>query len=248
MNDELSNFMAGQESAPLLTEEGKGKKKRGKKAAEGTEASAEKAPKEKKEKKPARDNIAYVSGLTRIDLVRKALQVAIAKKAKSAGREDAVKRYENEIETAKKRLTELVDQAKNSGNVVQGLIDLGEEPNKVLTHFIQDKENAFEAYLTDKGFKVSRNILRQVSNEVPVSFFEALPLDLHEVIITRHKKSDFRLQAVCRQFNFIAGVEDGTITQANGKWVLPGQKTEEVKTEEPKATSTETAGETPADQ
>lgn len=226
MSSELDNFVSGQESAPVDT--GKGKPKRGKKkdveglAADGVETK-EKKEKKVKEKKPARDNIAFIKGITRIELVRKALQIAIAKKAKSSGREDAVKRYEAEIEAAKARLNELIEEAKKSDNFVQGLIDLGEEPNKVLTHFITAKENEFDAYLTEKGVKVSRNILKQIPKEIPGAFFKELPMDLHESVVKRHEKGDFRLQAVCGQFNFIAGVEDGSIAQTNGKWVLPGQ-------------------------
>ena len=229
--NELDSFVTGQ-AAEGMDVEGLKKTKKVKKskkvAEEGGEvvvkAVKEKKVKEPKEKKPARDNVGYINGLMVLDSVRKALQIAVAKKAKSAGKEIAIARYEEEISAAKGRLAELIELAKSSGDFVKGLIDLGEEPNKILTHFIADKENMFETWLNERAVKVSRGVLKQISNEIPISFLTELPFDLHEAVVNRHTKGDFRLQAVCKQANFMYGVEAGEITQNGSKWVLPGQE------------------------
>lgn len=237
MADELEQFTGAEGSgteggAPNPDTAGAAKKGR-KKKAEGEGAG--KAEKPKKEPKPKKDNIAFIDGLKCIASVRKTLQIAIAKKAKSVGRAEAIARYELEIAAAKTKLADLLAEAAQQADPVQALIEMGEEPNKVITHFIDQKEKAFEAILTEKNVKVSRATLKNISNDVPVAFFAALPMDLHEEVVNRHKKNDFRLQAVCKKFNFLADVEAGKIVNKDGKWVIPGQ-------EQTPAPNTENAG------
>jgi hypothetical protein len=233
MSDELANFTGENQEGNTPDQnnnpdtagagKGKGKGKKGKaNNAEGGEGKTEKA---KKEPKPKRDNIAFINDLKSIASVRKAVQIAIAKKAKSAGREEAQARYDKEIEAGKAKLAEMIAAANAEPNLVQALIAMGEEPNKVITHYIDKKEKDFEAILTEKGYKVSRATLKNISIDIPESFLMELPLDLHEEVANRHKKNDFRLQAVCKKFNFLADVESGKIVNKDGKWVVPGPET-----------------------
>jgi septum formation topological specificity factor MinE len=214
MADELSAFVGegSNEVNPDKVVPKKGKK--GKKAADGET----KAPKEKKvkEPKPKKDNVAAVNAMVSIAQVRKFLQIAIAKKAKSTGKDEAIARYTNEIESAKVRLNILLTQA---GDDLAKLIEMDEEPNKVITHFIKVKEDAFAAWLEKTGVKVGRTTLKNISIDIPESFLAELPLDLHEEVVKRHGKSDFRLQAICRAFNFVAAVDAGTLKYHSNKWM-----------------------------
>jgi hypothetical protein len=223
MEDELNTF-AGTDEGGAIDPDAAGvapvtKKSRSKKAKNGE--ATEKAPRVKKEKapkepKPRRDNIGHVIGLNKIDAVRRFLQIAIAKKAKSVGKEEAIIRYDNEIAAARARLEELLAEA---GSDVQKLIELGEDPNRVISSFIVVKEQEFAAWLEANGYKVGRTALKNISCDLPMSFLDELPMALHEVLSTRHTKSDFRLQAVCRATNFLEGVKSGDIVQMGAKWV-----------------------------
>lgn len=217
--DELSKFIESAEEEVETTEviedavEKKGKKK-GKKA------------KEKKAPKPKRDNIAYVQGLNSIASVRKFYQTAVAKRAKSIGKDEAVARYEAEMAAAKERLEQLLLEAEESDNVLLALLERDEEPNKILTYYIKSKEAEFKQWVEDNEFKVPKSALKNITDEVPSEFLQELPLDLHEAIFQRHEKMDFRLRAICRTFNFVAAVEAGRIINKDGKWVTEGPEVE----------------------
>lgn len=178
----------------------KGSKKRGKKK------------KAEKEKKPPRDNIARVQGMTSIADVRKAKQVAVAKKAKAAKNPDAIARYEKEIEAAQARLDELLAASPN----VQALIDNGEDPNRIITAFIKQKEDEFETFSGEH--KPSKKLLKAISDEIPASFYTELPMSLHDALNSRFEKSDYRLKATCRNVNLMVAVAEGTIVHKDGKW------------------------------
>lgn len=211
MNDELNTFVSGQEAANVNPPQ----KKKGRKRQ--VDENGNPIQKPKKEPKPKRDNIEYVNNLKSLSGVRKFLQIAIAKKAKSPGREEAIKRYDAEIEAAKARLEVLIAEATAAENPVAKLIELDEEPNKVITHFIKFKEQAIAAF--EKGSaKMPKSILKNISNKIPAAFFDELGLDLTEALHTRHTKNDFRLQAVCKAFNFMAQVESGDIVLVEGKF------------------------------
>jgi len=180
-------------------------------------AKKEKKEKKAKEPKPKRDNIARVNSMTTIAEVRKALQIAIAKKAKAAGKEDTQARYDLEINACRAKLDELLASVKT----LQDLLNLGEEPNRVITRFISDKEAEFESWLAENNYKVSKNVLKGVSDELPATFFDALPIELHDTLVSRHSKSDYRLRAVCKNENFKLGVKNGTYVLVDNKWTTP---------------------------
>lgn len=171
-----------------------------------------KKEKEPKEKKPPRDNIARVQAMTSIADVRKAKQVAVAKKAKASKNPDSVARYEKEIEAAQARLDELLAASPN----VQALIDNGEDPNRIITAFIKQKEDEFEEF--SKEHKASKKLLKSISDEIPASFYTDLPTSLHDALTDRFNKSDYRLKATCRNVNLMEAVKDGTIVHKDGKW------------------------------
>jgi hypothetical protein len=228
--DELSQF-TGEQNGTSGTENPdvvKPKKGKGKRAVAADGEVKEKKQKAKKEPKPKKDNVAYVNGLTSIEATRKFLRIAIAKKAKSEGKAEAIARYETEIEAAKAKLATLLESA---GDDLDKLIELREEPNKIITHFIKVKETEFNNWLTENNLKVGRTTLKNIGNDIPASFLVALPLDLHETIMKRHQKSDFRLQAICRAFNFVDMVMAGTLVNNGGKWMTQDEiaKAEEAK-------------------
>lgn len=214
MDDELKKFVDGAAEEVVEATKGKGKKKREKK---------EKVP---KEPKPKRDNIAYLNNLDSISGVRKFHQVAVAKKAKSLDRPEAVARYEIEIEESKKVLDEMLADAFGSPDPVRRLLELDEEPNKVLTHYIEKNENAFKKWVEDNEFKVPKSALKDAPVEIPQGFLEELPLDLHDDLEVRYEKSDFRLRAICKKVNFMTEVEAGRIINQDGKWVKEGEAPE----------------------
>lgn len=201
---ELANFtgVPGTEAAAPTAAEGSGKKKRTRKKKEAAEP------------KPPRDNIGRVNSMTSISEVRKALQIAIAKKAKAAGKPEATERYEKEIAACRAKLAELLDKAKTT----KELLDAGEEPNRVITHFLGDKELEFTDWLESNGYKASKRVMKTISDEIPASFFKELPIELHDALNTRHSKSDFRLRAACKNANLMALVAEGNLKYENGKW------------------------------
>lgn len=186
--------------------------------ATGKRAKGSKKEKKVKEKKPPRDNIAIIAGITSISGARKAIQIANAKKAKAAGKPETQAKYEAEIEAAKAKLQELLDTAAASENKLQALIDMDEEPNKVITAVIADKEAEVAAYSEEKDVKFTKAALKNVTNEIPQSLFGILPLDLHEAVIARHEKKDYRLQAICQKINFMEAVENGDLVKKGAKW------------------------------
>ena len=172
----------------------------------------EKKEKEPKEKKPPRDNIARVNAMTSIADVRKAKQVAVAKKAKASKNPDSVARYEKEIEAAQARLDELLA----ASPTVQDLINNGEDPNRIITAFIKQKEDEFETFSAEH--KASKKLLKAISDEIPASFYLELPTSLHDALNARFDKSDYRLKATCRNVNLMEAVKEGTIVHKDGKW------------------------------
>lgn len=214
---------------PTPDGEPKEKKKRGKKADGGVKEPKEpkvkepKVPKVKvaKEPKPRRDNVKAVSEMGSISSVRRFLQISIAKKAKSVGKDEAVARYEEEIEAAKLRLAGLLEEGLNSTDPILALIALDEEPNKILTHFIVIKEAEFDKWLEDNEYKVSRNVFKSIPIDIPQSFLDEMPEELYHAIKYRHNKTDYRLQAICKKFTFANLVLDGKLVNRGGKWVDP---------------------------
>lgn len=217
--DELSKFIesAEEEVETEVIEDAEVVEKKGKK--KGKKAKEKKAP------KPKRDNIAYVQGLNSIAR-RKFYQTAVAKRAKSIGKDEAVARYEAEMAAAKERLEQLLLEAEESEDVLLALLERDEEPNKILTHYIKIKEAEFKQWVEDNEFKVPKSALKNITDEIPSEFLQELPLDLHEAIFQRHEKMDFRLRAICRTFNFVAAVEAGRIINKDGKWVTEGPEVE----------------------
>lgn len=219
--DELDAMMqAGNTDAAATTEEGTAPKKSRKKK--------EKAP---KEKKPARDNIARINGMESIGEVRKALQIAIAKKAKANGKPDTQARYDVEIQTAREKLDALLSGA----TTVADLIKLGEDPNKIITSYLKDIETEFTKFCETN--KVTKRVLKAVPSDVPARFYHDLPVELHDTLNTRHDKKDFRLWAACRDANLMVAVADGSILCKEGKWTLAdgtplGNETKEETSEE----------------
>lgn len=199
MPDELAGLVENGENNPD-TDGSKPKRKRSKKA------------KEPKEKKPPRDNIARIEAMTSISEVRKAKQVAVAKKAKASKNPDTVARYEKEIETADAKLKALLEAA----DTVDKLIEAGEDPNRIITAFIKAKEDEFGEF--SEEHKVSKKLLKSISDEIPATFYTELPMTLHDQLNARFEKSDYRLKATCRNVNLMNAVVDGTIKYDNGKW------------------------------
>lgn len=219
--DELATFTQEQpDTAEVGPEETKKKAAKPKKEKKVKEPKAPKEPKPKKEKKvkepkPPRDNLARINGMTSILEVRKSLQIAIAKKAKAEGKPDTIAKYEIEIDCARAKLAEMLELAKS----VEDLIAFGEESNRIITHFIIEKEKAYSAWLDAKGYKVSKRLLKTITDDVPESFFMELPIELHDTLAARHAKTDYRLRAACKGINIMALVEEGSLTFENGKWL-----------------------------
>ena len=205
------------------TDGSKPKKKRG----------GKKKEKEPKEKKPPRDNIARINAMTSIAEVRKAKQVAVAKKAKASKNPESVARYEAEIAAATDKLNAMLAENTTS----EQLIAAGEDPNRIITAFIKEKEDAFEAF--QKDHKVSKKLLKSIVDDIPASFYTDLPVSLHDQLNARFEKSDYRLRAACRNVNLMNAVNDGTITYKDGKWY--DSEGNQIGRE---AAATDTAGET----
>jgi hypothetical protein len=209
--DELAEFTKQAEVEEAEEAKGKGKKK-----------GRAKKEKKVKEPKPKRDNIAYVQGLRNIESVRKFHQIAIAKKAKSIHNPVAVERYEKEIEASKQVLEALLAEAAAAPNPLEKLVEMGEELNKVITFYIQQKEREYDEWVERNEFKVPKATLKSIPDDIPADFLGEIPLDLIDTLNERHGKSDFRLKAICRKFNFVFAVESGKLQNVEGKWVAEG--------------------------
>lgn len=212
--DELQNLedAAAMASEPVATSTKKAKKAKEPKAPKEPKAKKEKAP---KEPKPKRDNIARVNGMITIGEVRKALQIAIAKKAKAAGKPDTQARYDIEISAAKTKLADLLESA----TTLSALVEMGEEPGRIITALIGEKKAAFDKFLADTNTKVSKRVFKEVSDEIPASFLEELPAAIHESLIKRFNQKDYNLRSACKCINFIEATKVGTYLTKNDAWV-----------------------------
>jgi hypothetical protein len=213
--DELATFTegAGVENPDTV----KPKKSRKKEAAEDSaeKPKREKKVKEPKEPKPPRDNIGRINGMTSIAEVRKALQIAIAKKAKANGKAEAVARYEVEIAAAREKLKSMEESAVS----YMDFINMCEEPNRIITYYIVEKEKAFDEWVKNNNLKVSKRLLKTISDDIPEIFFQELPIQLHDALIARHNKTDYRLRATCTHGNLMMMFAAEEIKYVEGKWV-----------------------------
>lgn len=186
-------------------------------------ATAKKAKRGKKkvaEPKPKRDNLSYTKGLTTISSLRRTLSIANAKKAKSAGRPEAIARYEVEIQTAKECLAAKLAECLT----IEDLIKADEEPNRVISRFMSDMDASFKAWLAENGYPDPKNALKDFPQDIPDSFYAALPLQFHEMLVSRHEKLDYQLWAICRAYNFKQAVVDSKIYVVDGKWMTETQR------------------------
>jgi len=109
------------------------------------------------------NRIDWIKGLTNISEVRKAIHRAHAKKSKSKDKE----KYEKEIEAGYERLNELLAEADKSENPIKAMLEGGEEPSKVLHHWLRDKENEIKRELDQ--MKVSNNKRKELINKQPTN-------------------------------------------------------------------------------
>jgi len=220
--NELSDFVAAAGEEVTDT-----KKKRGRKKGEPKEPKAPKEPKEKKEResKPRRDNLAYVTGLESISGVRKFIQTAKAKKAKTSTEKFEVQaRYDQEVVAGNDHLANLLSRVEDASDKVSVLIQLDEEPNRIITAVIKDIETDFAGLVESLGAKEPpKSLLKKISDSLGSLFigrFGVNACDFEEGIQKRYDSSDFRLKAASRLVNFMEMYNNGEITYSDGKWLL----------------------------
>lgn len=227
---ELSAFVqdAGADSPAA----GKGKSKRGRKkkeTAEGPAQEKEELKEKLKEKStrqsaPRRDNLAYIAGLRSLNATRRFIQTANAKKAKTPKDKTEVQaRYDNEVLAGKEQLKLLLDEVAAAGDKIAKLIELDEEPNRIITNIVQDVELEFKGWFELlKASEPSKTFLRKVPDDLNDGFlnrFGSLRDDFEEAIRARYDSSDFRLRAACRLINYMNETAKGRFAVRDGKWV-----------------------------
>lgn len=232
--EDLSKFVPGtpevDQTAPEQEAEAGAEKapnKRGRKKGTGEGKKKQKPP---KEPKPRRDNLAEIDACNSLRALRKKLQIAIAKKAKSAGRAEAEARYQLEIDACREKLSVFSQSLEGlkGPELIARLKELDEEDNKIITHYIATKEAEFENWAEAAGAKIPKPLLREESAAIPEVFVKELGEELSEALIARHERSDHRFLAICRKFNFVKAVEKGGFVIQNGKFVDPSKVKAEV--------------------
>lgn len=130
---------------------------------EAIEAAAQKAP-----KRPTIANrVEWISGLSNLAELEKAIRIAYAKKSKAKGNEVTVAKYEEEIRAGQARKNELLAEINQAEDRVSKAIELGMDPSKLLQDVLADMEDEVAASIADLAAakNVSKKALKEIMAE-----------------------------------------------------------------------------------
>ncbi|MGI5881309.1 MAG: hypothetical protein ACOX6L_12160 [Syntrophomonadaceae bacterium] len=158
------------------------------------------------------NRVEWISSLDNLEELRRAIKIAHAKKskAKTAGNDVAIARYENEIKAGQDRYNELVAAINTSADPLKAAIENGESVSGVIQMVLQKYEEflkpelenlADELNLMKKTLKLR---IRKASKETPKSILkelEALGPEYLKNYTTRLNNGDQRISTINRRYN-----------------------------------------------
>ena len=154
------------------------------------------------------DRVEWIKGLDTVAEVRRALRSAHGKKSK-ARTEEKVAKYQKEVDTANQRLNQLLNEAYEAGDPIKTMIELGEDPKKVLHYWIRSKEEELKDQLG--GLDLSKNrikaLVAEQKSDTPRVIVEELMKvhkDLPELYENRVGRGDQGVIAINRKVRLLA--------------------------------------------
>jgi hypothetical protein len=174
-----------------------------------------KAAKGKSTRRLIGDPIKRIEDMTTIEEVRSALKVAYAKKSKAKDNPEALARYNLEIDTAKRKLNELLAGAQADPMLLK---DMGEEVTRILQSWIIYKEGQLKDRLKEMGAMTDKDNLTKVSKTIMVNMSSDIPENLKEELATidiealgkfedRLRRGDKRVENIVKMQNFVDNVK-----------------------------------------
>lgn len=148
------------------------------------------------------DRIAYIQGLDSITEVRKARKIAYAKKSKSKDKPEAVARYEQEIQTATDKLTQMLQVVNSSETPWKTALEMGETVDGALQLFIQDLEQVVEAEWKERGKGYTKAQVKTFCQSQDISQVakDLIPEPLQETFNNRLANKDQRLKTLAQNW------------------------------------------------
>lgn len=139
------------------------------------EAAAQKAP-----KRPTIANrVEWISQLTNLAELEKAIRIAYAKKSKAKGKEETVAKYEEEIRAGQARKNDLLAEINQAEDRVAKAIELGMDPSKLLQDVLADMEEEIAVAIADLA--AAKNVTKKALKDI----MSAQATGLHPLIIER---------------------------------------------------------------
>ena len=119
-------------------------------AGEMTMEEALEAAAQKPAKRPTIANrVEWISGLTNLAELEKAIRIAYAKKSKAKGKPETIEKYEAEIKAGQDRKNELLLEINQAEDRVAKAIELGMDPSKLLQDVLADMEDEVAVAIAD---------------------------------------------------------------------------------------------------
>lgn len=157
------------------------------------------------------DRIAYIQGLDSITEVRKARKIAYAKKSKSKDKPEAVARYEQEIQTATDKLTQMLQVVNSSETPWKTALEMGETVDGALQLFIQDLEQGVEAEWKERGKGYTKAQVKTFCQSQDISQVakDLIPEPLQETFNNRLANKDQRLKTLAQNWQGLQTIKQG---------------------------------------
>lgn len=209
---------------------------------EALEAAAQKAP-----KRPTIANrVEWISGLSNLAELEKAIRIAYAKKSKAKGNEVTVAKYEEEIRAGQARKNELLAEINQAEDRVSKAIELGMDPSKLLQDVLADMEDEVAASIADLAAakNVSKKALKEIMTEQATGIHPDIASrlgDLGQDFLDRYEErkgnGDQRVISLNKKYWTRDQLEDMQAIVVDEK--VEGEKTPKKKGKGKKATSNE---------
>lgn len=114
---------------------------------------------------PITNRVEWIKGLETLKEVRKAIRVAHSKKSKAS--EQNKEKFQREVDAGNKRLNDLLANVNGTKDPLRSMLDMGEEPSKVLHNWIRAKEQVLKEQLA-KIKNVSGNKKKVLVADQPI--------------------------------------------------------------------------------
>lgn len=152
------------------------------------------------------DRIEWIKDTDSIKELRRRIKVAHAKKSKSKEAPKSLKRYEKEVQSGNNRLNELLAQA---GDYILRLIQLDEEPQRVLTKWLELKEEELKMQL--ETFQIPAKTIKELTLRMSAKTPETLEFQIRDLLgedtmaiyNRRLSKNDQRVVSLNRRIHLV---------------------------------------------